>query len=148
MSDLHEMRGSERGGRRARRLSALTGLVVAVAIGALLHAGLALGGSSERTTSAAAAKPVVGEVTLLGGTKHLYLQGNNGNKTALRKGDELRLDSTVLAGAGVKAQLKLTTPKSVSPDRELVFVKPLEKTKHSVTLVRISDTAVKVTITD
>lgn len=148
MGDLHEMR-TETGGRRVRRLSLATGLAIAVAIGALLQGGFALGGSSKKTTPlAAAAKPVVGEVTFVTGTKELYLQDDDGHKTALHRGDKLRLGSTVLMGAGVKAELKLSRPKSISPDRELVYVKPLDNSKPLVTLVRINDTDVRVKITD
>jgi hypothetical protein len=135
--------------RRRRLYAAIAAaLALAAAVAVVAVAGLGAGRSSEATGSAAATKPVVGKVTSLGGNKHLYRKGKSGKKTRLHEGDKLRLGNTVLADAGVKATLELTKPIDLDGDPELVRVKPLNKTEHTIKVVRISAAVVKVTIGD
>jgi hypothetical protein len=93
-------------------------------------------------------QPVVGKVTSLGGNQHLYCKRKSGAKKALHNGDKLRLGNTVLADAGVKATLELEKPSNLAGDPQLVYVKPLDETEHTVKILRISAAVVKVTIGD
>lgn len=114
------------------------------AVAALVISGLV---QDKRPQAATAAdKAPVGQVASLGGNQRLYLAGANDTKKPLAVGDVLRFGDTVLAAAGVQAQLTLTKPERVEGDPELVYVKPLDGAEISVKMQRVAASTVEVNI--
>ncbi len=54
----------------------------------------------------------------------------------LRRGEKLRLGTTIVMGRGARATLRLTRPKGVAGTRDLVFVRSAKGTRHTTTLKR------------
>jgi hypothetical protein len=81
------------------------------------------------------AKAVVGEVTMLDGSKRLSVQ-RGGSPRRLRTGDKLRLGDHVVMGRGVIATLRLTRPKGVSADSDLIELSPADGAENDVSVSR------------
>jgi hypothetical protein len=98
---------------------------------------LLLAHPARPATTAARAKPVVGELTELGGSKRLTVRHSSGGAThRLKTGDKLRLGDHVVMGKGVTATLRLTRPKGVDADTDLIDLSPASGAHHDVVIAR------------
>jgi hypothetical protein len=83
----------------------------------------------------------------LGGSKRLSVRrASGGTPRRLKTAGELRLGDHVVMGSGVTATLRLTRPKGVSTDADLIDLSPVTGTKHDVAVSRKGTrTTVKIT---
>jgi hypothetical protein len=126
------------------RLAAVALALAALLSGAWLLAGPE--GAAEAARRSAAAK-IVGEVTALGGRGRLMVTpARGGRATALSDGSPLRLGDTVDPRGDVRATIKLTIPRGVSTETELIYLRPSDGRRHDVKLRRTGPRSTVVTI--
>lgn len=90
-----------------------------------------LGKSPAGTVSS---QNLAGHVALIS-SGELYIKDEKSDRLrSMRPNDQLHIGDTVIVGRGVSATLKLTRPKGVSEDTELVFIKPLPGEEYTVTV--------------
>jgi hypothetical protein len=78
------------------------------------------------------AKPTVGTVTAVSGTKKLSRAGG----VRLKVGAKLTLGERIVLGKGVSATLRLLRPKGVASDVDLVKLDPVDGAKEDVRVAR------------
>jgi hypothetical protein len=111
-------------------------LLAALVLGALL-VGAHAAAPASTVHSAARAKAVVGEVLALGGSERLSVRrASGGSPRTLKTGAKLRLGDHVVMGKGVTATLRLTRPKGVGTDTNLIDLSPATGAKHDVAVSR------------
>jgi len=110
-------------------------LLAALVVGALMVYAHAAAPAST-VHAAARAKAVVGEVAALGGSKRLSVRQASGSLRQFKTGGKLRLGDHVVMGSRVTATLRLTRPKGVSSDAELIDLAPATGTHHDVAVSR------------
>ncbi|GEM_PF-3017763 len=133
-------------------------VVPAVVVGGALILGVVLMERSGKTpinvktpanvTSNQHSQNVVGRVVSISSGTLSIKDEKSSELRALSAGDTLHLSDTIYAGQGVKATLNLTTPKGISDDPELVFIrpKPGEEYPVNVKLERKDDGSVEAMI--
>jgi hypothetical protein len=123
-------------GTRATTVLTRSLLAAALMVAALLlytHAAA----TASTARGAARAKPVVGEVVALGGSKRLHVrQSSGGSLRPLKTGDKLRLGDHLVMGSRVTATLHLDRPKGVAADTELIDLAPAAGASHDVAVSR------------
>lgn len=129
------MRTSSTGIPRTVRLSVATAAVVAL---------VALLGATHG--NAAPAKPVVGQVVVVGGTKNVTTRDPaTGALRRVAVNERLRLGQQLVLGRGVSATLRVRRPAGVSPDIDLITLRSLRRTNHRVQATRSGvDTIVRI----
>jgi len=121
----------------------------ALALAALLSAAWLLTGpepAAEAARRGRAAK-IVGQVTALGGRGRLFASpARGGRAAALRDGSRLRLGDTIDPRGNVRATIRLTIPRGVSTETELIYVRPTDGRRHDIRLRRTGPRTTVVTI--
>ena len=110
-------------GRGSRRVTVLLVAVVVagLAVGVTLLGGALASGESGPGASAAVARgPVVGTVTAVAGTRLYVKRHRGGELTTLVKGGRVFLQDIIAVGPGTRATFRLSVPKGVSDDAELL----------------------------
>jgi hypothetical protein len=105
-------------------------ICAALALAAALSAG---------ATRIAATPKVVGKVVVVGGTKNLKTSATGtatGKLHRVKADEQLTLGQVLVMGRGATATLRVTRPKGVSADLDLVDLKSVTGTPHTVSVTR------------
>ena len=97
--------------------------------------------------SSAASAKVVGHVVKVGGTRRLQTRDTSGAPLhQLKAKDNLVLGETIMMGKGVTAILRVSRPKGVSANADLIDLVSVAGTVHKVIVSRDgADTIIKIT---
>jgi hypothetical protein len=103
---------------------------------------------TESSSAKRKKSPVVGTVKKIGGTKQITVTPKKGKQHGLEKGDKLRLGDVIDPDKGVTAKLEIDRQQGAIAKKELIFVSPGKRDKHTTTLVKPDQATTVVKIGD